>query len=314
MLWAAFDFPSLALDVFARAWPPQMHARPFVVDSGGHVPRIVALNDAARAAGLREQMLLSAAYALAPELVQQARDLPAEQAALAQLATFALGFTPTVSLVPPSAWVAEIGGSLRLFGGRAKLVARLVEGMQTRGFAARVGVAPTAIAALAFARAGQPAAVASIDALPPALDGIALVHFDLPEAARTTLAAAGVRTFGEADRLPREGLARRFGPSLVATLDRAAGRAARSARAVLAATAVRNAPRAARTRARRRGAELRRESPGAGAVGVAAGARLGRDRALACAFARTRAGPSSRFAVHASALRARLPRHARRST
>jgi protein ImuB len=224
MLWAAFDFPSLALDVFARAWPPQMHARPFVVDSGGHVPRIVALNDAARAAGLREQMLLSAAYALAPELVQQARDLPGEQAALAQLATFALGFTPTVSLVPPSAWVAEIGGSLRLFGGRAKLVARLVEGIQMQGFAAHVGVAPTAIAALAFARAEQPAAVTSIDALPLALDGIALAHFDLPEAARTTLAAAGVRTFGEADRLPREGLARRFGPSLVATLDRAAGR------------------------------------------------------------------------------------------
>jgi protein ImuB len=224
MLWAAFDFPSLALDVFARAWPSQLHTRPFVVDSGGHVPRIVALNDAARAAGLREQMLLSAAYALAPELVQQARDIPAEQAAVAQLATFALGFTPMVSLVPPSAFVAEIGGSLRLFGGRAKLVTRLAHGLRSRGFEARAGVAPTAIAALAFARAGRPEAVTSIDALPRALDDVSLVHFDLPEAARTTLAAAGVRTFGEADRLPREGLARRFGPPVVATLDRASGR------------------------------------------------------------------------------------------
>lgn len=223
MLWTAFDFPSLALDVFARAWPPPMHTRPFVVDSGGHVPRIVALNDAARAAGLREQMLLSAAYALAPELVQQARDVSAEQAALAQLATFALGFTPAVSLAPPSAWVAEIGGSLRLFGGLAKLVTRLADGVRSRGFKARVGVAPTPIAALAFARAEQPA-VTSIDALPLALENVSLAHFDWPEAARTTLAAAGVRTFGEADRLPREGLARRFGPSVVATLDRAAGR------------------------------------------------------------------------------------------
>jgi protein ImuB len=224
MLFAALSFPSLPVDVFARAWPPRMHRRPFVVDSGGHVPRIVALNDAARAAGLREQMLLSAAYALAPELVQQARDVPAEQAALAQLATFALGFTPMVGLVPPSAWIAEIGGSLRLFGGRANLVARLADGVQARGFATRVGVAPTAIAALAFARAGQPVAVTSIEALPQALGPVSLAHFDLPEAALTTLAAAGVRTFGEADRLPREGLARRFGPSVVATLDRAAGR------------------------------------------------------------------------------------------
>lgn len=224
MLWTAFDFPALALDVFARGWPPETHARPFVVDSGGHVPRIVALNDAARAAGLREQMLLSAAYALAPELVQQPRDPSGEQAALARLATFALGFTPMVSLVPPSAWVAEIGGSLRLFGGRAKLVARLAEGVQAGGFAAAIGIAPTPIAALAFARAGQATAVTTLDALRQALAGIPLTHFDLPDAARTTLAAAGVRTFGEADRLPREGLARRFGPALVATLDRAAGR------------------------------------------------------------------------------------------
>ena len=186
---------------------------------------MIALNGAARAAGLREGMLLSAAYALAPELVQQPRDIAAEQASLAQLATFALGFTPSVSLVPPSAWVAEIGGSLRLFGGRAKLVARLVEGMRSRGFAANVGVAPTAIAALAFARAGHPMHVVSIDAVAfGARTTFRFAHFDVDAPALETLEAAGVRTFGEADRLPRDGLARRFGPSLVATLDRAAGR------------------------------------------------------------------------------------------
>ncbi len=225
MLWIAFDFPSLALDIFARGWPPEIHARPFIVDSGGHVPRIVALNDAAREAGLRDQMLLSAAYALAPELVQQARDLRAEQAALAQLATFALGFTPMVSLAPPCAWIAEIGGSLRLFGGRAKLVAQLAGGVRARGFSARIGLAPTPIAALALARTERPLAVTAIDGLLDVLGDVSLAHFDLPEAARTTLAAAGVHTFGEADRLPREGLARRFGPSIVATLDRATGRA-----------------------------------------------------------------------------------------
>lgn len=224
MLFAALDCPSLPLDVFARAWSPEAHARPFAVDSGGHVPRIVALNDAARAAALSEGMLLSAAYALVPQLVQQSRDVPAEHAALAQLATFALRFTPMVSVILPHALVAEIGASLKLFGGRAKLLAQLHRGIETRGFAARIGVAPTPIAALAFARAGQPGAVTSLDALPEALGEIALDHFDLPEAACTTLAAAGVHTFGAADRLPRDGLARRCGPVVVATLDRAAGR------------------------------------------------------------------------------------------
>jgi protein ImuB len=223
--WAALFFPSLPLDVFARAWPPQAHARAFVVDSGGHVPRVIAANEAARTAGMRSDMLLSAAYALAPDLVCQARDLPAEEAALAQLATYTLRFTPAVSIVAPAALVADIGGSLRLFGGREKLLERLLGGVHRRGFAARLGVAPTPLAALAFARAGREAAADSFASLNTALAPLPLAHFDVPEAARSTLAAAGVRTFGDADRLPRDGLARRFGPALVAMLDRAAGRA-----------------------------------------------------------------------------------------
>ena len=223
MLFAAFRFPSLPLDVFARASPPEAEARPFVIDSGGHLPRIVALNEAARAAGLREDLLLSAAYALAPDLARQSRDLPAEAAALEQLATFVLGFTPATSLSPPDALIAEIGGSLKLFGGRHELVSRLATGLGARGFSTRVGIGPTPLSALAFARAGGEGVVA-LDALPGALGPLPLAHFDLPEAARTMLAAAGMRTFDEMDRLPRAGLARRLGPAVVATLDRAAGR------------------------------------------------------------------------------------------
>ena len=174
-------------------------------------------------AGLREDMLLSAAYALAPDLVQQSRDLPAEAAALEQLATFVLGFTPATSLAPPDALIAEIGSSLKLFGGRHTLVSRLATGLRERGFSTRVGVGPTPLSALAFARAGTEPVVA-LDALPGALEPLSLAAFDLPEEARTTLAAAGVRTFGQADRLPRAGLARRLGPAIIATLDRAAGR------------------------------------------------------------------------------------------
>ena len=168
-------------------------------------------------------MLLSAAYALAPDLVQQSRDLPAEAAALEQLATFVLGFTPATSLAPPDALIAEIGSSLKLFGGRHTLVSRLATGLRERGFSTRVGVGPTPLSALAFARAGTEPVVA-LDALPGALEPLSLAAFDLPEEARTTLAAAGVRTFGQADRLPRAGLARRLGPAIIATLDRAAGR------------------------------------------------------------------------------------------
>ena len=52
MLWAALHFPSLALEVFTRAFPDDAKRR-FVVASGGNAPHVVVANDAARDAGIR---------------------------------------------------------------------------------------------------------------------------------------------------------------------------------------------------------------------------------------------------------------------
>ena len=92
MLWASILLSSLPLDVFARTLAPT-NDRPFVVGSGGHYPRVVAVNAAARAAGIRREQLVSAAFALAPDLMLCDRDEAAERAALAEVATLALAFT-----------------------------------------------------------------------------------------------------------------------------------------------------------------------------------------------------------------------------
>lgn len=223
-LWACLLFPSLPLDVFARGWTRAESGRPFIVSTGGHYPRVVAANDAARAAGVKRGQLISAALALAPDLVQRDRDAMAEAAALAELATSTLRFTPMACLAPPNAVVAEIAGSLRLFGGMSRLATQLGEGARALGYATRLGLAPTPGAALAFARAGVEAAIPDRADLPKALAPLPLALFDLEPRALDTLAAAGVTTFGAADRLPRDAFARRFGPGLVAQLDRAAGR------------------------------------------------------------------------------------------
>ena len=98
--------------------------------------------------------LVSAALALAPDLVLRDRDPAAETAALAAVATWATQFTPTVSLAPPDAVLAEIGGSLRLFGGLPRLAAHFARGAHDLGYAARLAFAPTPTAALLlFARA-----------------------------------------------------------------------------------------------------------------------------------------------------------------
>ena len=141
-----------------------------------------------------------------------------ERAALAAAAAWACQFTPRVSLEPPQALLLEVAGSLRYFGGRWRFLARLRAGLSRVGFEARLAEAPAARAALWRARGdagrleAQPVAV-----MQPGPD------------ARALLASLGVKTIGGLQRLPREGLARRFaqcsGPGLLAQLDEACGRA-----------------------------------------------------------------------------------------
>jgi len=106
-LWLCLHVPTLPVDVFARAWSADDAARPFVVASGGHVPRVVGTNAAAAAAGIAVGQLVSAALALAPGLAMRDRDAAAEAAALADIATTLLGCTPATSLAPPDAVVAQ---------------------------------------------------------------------------------------------------------------------------------------------------------------------------------------------------------------
>jgi protein ImuB len=224
MLWACLRLPLLSLDVFSRATGASADA-PFVVTSGGHYPRVVAANAAARAAGIRRDQLISAALALVPEVVMRERDDAAEAAALADIATLLLAFTPNTSVAPPSAVLAEIAGSVRLFGGLPRLLDELQRQARSRGYETTIGVAPTATAALLLARAGRVTPVLDTEALPRVLAPVPLALLDFDADTLATLKAAGITTFGDAHALPRAGLARRFDQRVVDTLDRAVGRA-----------------------------------------------------------------------------------------
>ncbi|HJU23674.1 MAG TPA: DNA polymerase Y family protein, partial [Casimicrobiaceae bacterium] len=134
MLWVGLFFPSLPLDVFARASDASDAAQPFIVTSGGHYPRVGTANAAARAAGIRRDQLVSAALALAPDVAMRERDVAAEEAALADIATLVLAFTPDVALAPPCAIVAEIAGSARLFGDLSRLVEHIHRTVRSCGY------------------------------------------------------------------------------------------------------------------------------------------------------------------------------------
>ena len=151
---------------------------------------------------------------------------PVMDAAAAQRAvgSIALGFTPRVALLD-EAVLMDVTGSLRLFGGLARLMALLSQ--QVTGFfesnrlLAQVKRAQgaTSLIALGRLRAMDTAtekSVGRVADLPMHTLSAARPHLGV-------LARTGCRSWDDMLRLPRDGVARRFGAALLEALDRARG-------------------------------------------------------------------------------------------
>ena len=245
MLWLGLCLPRLPLEVFQRtvdAGPEGPGERPAVrhvtrTASGHRLPagptlavcdrlQVLHASDAAQACGVHPGMKRATALAILPDLVLVDRDPAREREALEQVAAWALQFTPSVSLQGDERMpglLLEVEPSLRLFRGLDALTGRLRAGLEELGFSGRTGCAPTATGAWLLAlhadgaRAADPERLeAKLAGLPASLLESAAPHLD-------ALASIGARTLGDLSRLPRAGLARRFGKALLAELDRARG-------------------------------------------------------------------------------------------
>ena len=197
---------------------------PFVVvdqERGGKV--VCACNAAAAADGIGTGMALNSALALQPGLTLRDRDQRRERELLETIAEWAVRYSPRVSLEPPDTVLLEVRGSLRLFGGSRRLLARMRAELRGRARAAALAHADTA--GVALVRAGGRGAHHRSPRGPrgPASVAAARLHA-LARTQPRTLATMGVRTVGDCLRLPRDGFARRFEPRMLDMLDRALGR------------------------------------------------------------------------------------------
>jgi protein ImuB len=143
-----------------------------------------------------------------------------------------LQVTPRVARLE-EAWGLDVGHTLRLWGGLPGVLKRLhAEVLASDAFRAGPGTVPelaqgsTALAALARWRAGQRVPLWGEGAGVP--DAPPLQHLPLhtlsaamPHAA--VLARLGLRTWGHLRRLPRDGVARRWGSGVLTALDQALG-------------------------------------------------------------------------------------------
>ena len=208
MLWLAILFPRLPVEVLALPAPAAAIAQ----------QRIVAADPLAAQAGVTPGMRLADALALVPALSPHERQPAREHAALEALACWAGRFTPHVSLAPPHMLLLEIGGCLRLFGGRQTLLARIRRAGREQQLDLQFGLAPTPQAARWLAHADSTASdwQSALADLPVSCLGLA-------DAAMARLQALGLHTVGALYALPSATLGHRFGKALTLQLARARG-------------------------------------------------------------------------------------------
>ncbi len=248
-LWIGLHAPLLSLETVAGALLPDV---PLALHDA---QQITHANAAAQAMGVHAGLKRATALALAPSLLLTQADPARDARALQALAHAALAFTPSVSLAPPQTVLLEVRASLRYFGGFERLWQRLGEALVPLGHRLWMSSAPTAQGAALLCRLaglqGSEAAVAATNdrtsppptpPTPPTPHGLgAALH--CPDLVSLThrldaapvwllgpgrehweaLQGMGLRRLGDLRRLPRGGVARRFGESLLAELDAALG-------------------------------------------------------------------------------------------
>lgn len=217
MLWASLLMPNLALDAALRG--RSAPDRPFALVQGPTQQRIlIAVDEAARTAGLRPGQRLAEAEAVCRNLLTTGYDAAHTRAALSLIAAWAYRYSSDVLLDPPRAVCLEVGRSLGLFGPWPRLEARLRRDLAELGFRHRIALASNPRAARVLAGVHDSAKVESPDALPMALASTPVTQAGLPPEAVALLASMGLRTLGQVLRLPRSALQRRCGKALIEAL------------------------------------------------------------------------------------------------
>jgi protein ImuB len=227
MLWIALHLPALSLESFAATLGALRHALPLALLQG---QRIAAANRVALQLGVKPGFKRATALALAPHLRFGQADAARDTQALRAVAHAALAFTPMVTLDTEAALpcvLLEVRASLRCFGGLPSLQQRLRAALAPLGCSFRMASAPTASGAALLARWRDGfelgAQVDDLGALRERLDDAPVWLLGPGREHGDALQGMGLRCLGDLRRLPRTGLARRFGETLLTELDRARG-------------------------------------------------------------------------------------------
>jgi len=186
-------------------------------------PCLHAVSEPARLAGIETGMTPAAAQALYPNLIIRIRDAETERLALQRLADAAMDFSPWLSLDRPQCLLLEIASCLTLFGGAENLREKLRQALLKLNHGPVIAITPAAAASELLARLGLESFITDKKALRSALGPLPIDALRLDEQNSRRLRKIGIRNLTDLWRLPRDGLARRYGRELLNRLDALAG-------------------------------------------------------------------------------------------
>lgn len=167
--------------------------------------------------------------AIAPGTALHERDGAREEAALSEAALALLQYTPEVALAEEAGVLLQVGASLRLFKGPHVLCRCVRATVGALGLTAQLGMAPTAEGAWLLACRPAAAKVAKrrrtlrMAGMAHLLDALPFALLPATQSHAGWLEGIGCATLADLRRLPRAGLQRRAGKSVLEALDRAYG-------------------------------------------------------------------------------------------
>jgi len=192
-----------------------------VVEIQQNQSRVYRANEQAEAQGVEQGCLLNAAYVLCRNLEVIARDQAAERQQLKQYTQRVLRFTPQIVISGTDTILLEVRQSLRLFGGFKALLAQLKQHFSD--VLLYIACAPVPLVAELMARNRIQKLISHRAHLQSALGVIPLHQTTISPALIHKLERCGLTCLRDIWRLPRTGLARRFGPDLLHYLDTLSG-------------------------------------------------------------------------------------------
>jgi protein ImuB len=220
-LWLAVYLPKLALEAVTQNKSLKSYV---LVEEVKGKQFIHTASDLAEDSGVVAGMPLNAAYLLCPDLEIEDINEFAQQQRLQQLASWALQYSPRVSLEPPCSFILEIRGSIQYFGSLEIIREKIADALKNKwqhGY--HLAISPTPAASLLLARAPGQITVNNIPDLRSALGDLSINLLPLDEKRRRQLGKIGVRILRDLWRLPRAELSRRLGVDLITYLDQVLG-------------------------------------------------------------------------------------------